>query len=137
MSIINIAPQKQEEITYKPGKYEAVIQASEMTVSKSGLDMLKVTLKGDFGKDAPRTITDFITNNGYGQKKFYKLLEALSLLGKGEVDTDDIQGKYVGIEIVEGELYNNKKSWNISQYFALDEDESSDEDIDDEDFDFE
>lgn len=136
MSIINIAPKKQEEITYTPGKYEAVIQASEMTVSRSGLDMLKVTLKGDFGKGAPRTITDYITNNGFGQKKFYKLLEALSLLGKGEVDTDDIQGKYVGIEIVEGEAYKDKKSWNVSQYFALDEDESSD-DIDDEDFDFE
>lgn len=136
MSIINIAPQKQAEITYKPGKYEAVIQASEMTVSRSGLDMLKVTLKGDFGKNSPRTFTDYITNNGYGQKKFYKLLEALSLLGKGEVDTDDIQGKYVGIEIVEGEKFNDKKSWNVSQYFALDEDESSD-DIDDEDFDFE
>lgn len=136
MSIINIAPKKQEEITYTPGKYEAVIQASEMTVSRSGLDMLKVTLKGDFGKNSPRTITDYITNNGYGQKKFYKLLEALSLLGKGEVDTDDIQGKYVGIEIVEGETYQDKKSWNVSQYFALDEDESSD-DINDEDFDFE
>lgn len=136
MSIINIAPKKQEEITYTPGKYEAVIQASEMTVSRSGLDMLKVTLKGDFGKKSPRTITDYITNNGFGQKKFYKLLEALSLLGKGEVDTDDIQGKYVGIEIVEGETYKDKKSWNVSQYFALDEDESSD-DIDDEDFDFE
>lgn len=136
MSIINIAPKPQDEITYTPGKYEAVIQASEMTVSKSGLDMLKVTLKGDFGKGAPRTITDYITNNGFGQKKFYKLLEALSLLGKGEVDTDDIQGKYVGIEIVEGEKYNDKKSWNVSQYFALDEDESSD-DIDDEDFGFE
>ena len=136
MSIINIAPKKQEEITYTPGKYEAVIQASEMTVSKSGMDMLKVTLKGDFGKSAPRTITDYIVNNGFGQKKFYKLLESLSLLGKGEVDTDDIQGKYVGIEIVEGEPRNDKKSWNVSQYFALDEDDSSD-DIDDEDFDFE
>ena len=59
------------------------------------------------------------------------------MLGKGEVDTDDIQGKYVGIEIVEGETYKDKKSWNVSQYFALDEDESSDDDIDDEDFDFE
>lgn len=136
MSIINIAPKKQDEITYKPGKYEAVIQASEMTVSKSGMDMLKVTFKGDFGKSAPRTITDYIVNNGFGQKKFYKLLEALSLLGKGEVDTDDIQGKYVGIEIVEGEPHKDKKSWNVSRYFALDEDDSSD-DIDDEDFDFE
>lgn len=124
MSIITIKPQESTEVKYEPGKYEAVIQAVEMKQTKSLLDMLAVTLKGEFGVDSPRTITANIVDNGFGQKLLYKLFDATYLLGEENVDTDDLQGKYVGIEIKEGEPYNDKPTWNVTNFFPLDEDDS-------------
>ena len=119
MTAITIAPKASQEVKYEPGKYEALIQTVEMKQTRSMLDMLAVTLKGEFGVDAPRTITANIVDNGFGQKLLYKLFEA-------SVDTEDLQGKYVGIEIKEGEPYNDKPTWNVTNFFPLDEDDSED-----------
>ena len=48
MSIIKIQPLEQSEIVYVDGSYVANIQAVEQGRSRSDLDMLIVTLKGDF-----------------------------------------------------------------------------------------
>lgn len=126
MTAITIAPKAPQEVKYEPGKYEALIQTVEMKQTRSMLDMLAVTLKGEFGVDAPRTITANIVDNGFGQKLLYKLFEATFLLGEKNVDTEDLQGKYVGIEIKEGEPYNDKPTWNVTNFFPLDEDDSED-----------
>lgn len=134
MPLITITPQESTDVKYNPGKYEALIQAVEMKKTRSMLDMLAVTLKGEFGKGAPRTITANIVDNGFGQKLLYKLFEATYLLGEENVDTDDLQGKYVGIEIREGEPYNDKPTWNVTNFFPLDEDDSEEGvDVDDSD----
>lgn len=126
MTAITIAPKASQDVKYEPGKYEALIQTVEMKQTRSMLDMLAVTLKGEFGVDAPRTITANIVDNGFGQKLLYKLFEATFLLGEKSVDTEDLQGKYVGIEIKEGEPYNDKPTWNVTNFFPLDEDDSED-----------
>ena len=126
MPAITITPKASQEVKYEPGKYEALIQTVEMKQTRSMLDMLAVTLKGEFGEDAPRTITANIVDNGFGQKLLYKLFEATFLLGEKNVDTEDLQGKYVGIEIKEGEPYNDKPTWNVTNFFPLDEDDSED-----------
>lgn len=126
MTAITITPKASQEAKYTPGKYEALIQTVEMKQTRSMLDMLAVTLKGEFGEDASRTITANIVDNGFGQKLLYKLFEATFLLGEKNVDTEDLQGKYVGIEIKEGEPYNDKPTWNVVNFFPLDEDDSED-----------
>lgn len=135
MSIITVKATKKEDFAYEPGRYEAVIQGVEQTVSRSQIDMVKVTLKGDFGQTAPHTITSFMLDNKIGREQLYSLLSALGMQDEEAVDTDDLQGKYVGIVIKEGQPYNDKPSWNVVDFFALDEDDSDDDvDVDTDDW---
>ncbi len=50
MPLIKIKPLEQSETIYVDGSYVANIQAVEQGRSRSDLDMLTVTLKGDFGQ---------------------------------------------------------------------------------------
>lgn len=134
MSLITLNATKHEDFTYEEGRFEASIQAVEQTVSRSGMEMLKVTLKGDFGKNAPKTITAFMLDNKIGREQLYNLLYALDLHEESQVDTDELEGKYVGIVIKEGKPYNDKPSWNVVDYFPLDADTDDGVDVDTDDW---
>lgn len=134
MSLITLNATKREDFTYEEGRFEASIQAVEQTSSRSGMEMLKVTLKGDFGKNAPKTITAFMLDNKIGREQLYNLLYALDLHEESQVDTDELEGKYVGIVIKEGKPYNDKPSWNVVDYFPLDTDTDDDVDVDTDDW---
>lgn len=134
MAEIKIQPLEQSEIIYVDGSYVANIQAIEQGRSRSDLDMLTVTLKGDFGDSSPHTIRGYCMDTEQGRKLLYKLYKALGLEKEESVDTDDLQGKYVGIVIKEGKPYNDKRSWSVVDYYMLDEDESDDVDVDTDDW---
>lgn len=133
MAEIKIQPLEQSEIIYVDGSYVANIQAIEQGRSRSDLDMLTVTLKGDFGDSSPHTIRGYCMDTEQGRKLLYKLYKALGLEKEESVDTDDLQGKYVGIVIKEGKPYNDKRSWSVVDYYMLDEDDS-DDDVDTDDW---
>mgnify|MGYP004455156563 CR=1 FL=1 len=135
MAEIKIQPLEQSEIIYVDGSYVANIQAIEQGRSRSDLDMLTVTLKGDFGASSPHTIRGYCMDTEQGRKLLYKLYKALGLEKEESVDTDDLQGKYVGIVIKEGKPYNDKRSWSVVDYYMLDEDDSDDDvDVDTDDW---
>lgn len=134
MSLITLNATKREDFTYEEGRFEASIQAVEQTSSRSGMEMLKVTLKGDFGNNAPKTITAFMLDNKIGREQLYNLLYALDLHEESQVDTDELEGKYVGIVIKEGKPYNDKPTWNVVDYFTLDADTDDDVDVDTDDW---
>lgn len=134
MAEIKIQPLEQSEIIYVDGSYVANIQAIEQGRSRSDLDMLTVTLKGDFGDSSPHTIRGYCMDTEQGRKLLYKLYKALGLEKEESVDTDDLQGKYVGIVIKEGKPYNDKRSWSVVDYYMLDEDTDDDVDVDTDDW---
>ena len=134
MAEIKIQPLEQSEIIYVDGSYVANIQAIEQGRSRSDLDMLTVTLKGDFGDSSPHTIRGYCMDTEQGRKLLYKLYKALGLEKEESVDTDELQGKYVGIVIKEGKPYNDKRSWSVVDYYMLDEDTDDDVDVDTDDW---
>lgn len=131
---VNIQPLEQSETIYVDGSYVANIQAVEQGRSRSDLDMLTVTLKGDYGDSSPHVIRGYFMDTEQGRKLLYKLYKALGLEKEESVDTDDLQGKYVGIVIKEGKPYNDKRSWSVIDYYMLDEDDSDDVDVDTDDW---
>lgn len=133
---IRIKPTEKAEVSYTPGKYEALIQGVTQKVSKSGLDMLEIVFKGEFGKNAPKTITGRIVDNKIGREQLFNILKACGLQNEESVEESELEGKYVGIIIVEGEPYNDKPTWNVFNYFTLedsDEEEDDTEDVEDDD----
>lgn len=131
---VNIQPLEQSEIIYVDGSYVANIQAVEQGRSRSDLDMLTVTLKGDYGDSSPHVIRGYFMDTEQGRKLLFKLYKALGLEKQESVDTDELQGKYVGIVIKEGKPYNDKRSWSVIDYYMLDEDDSDDVDVDTDDW---
>jgi len=126
--VIRIKPTEKAETVYVPGKYEALIQGVTQKVSKSGLDMLEIVFKGEFGKNAPKTITGRIIDNKIGREQLFNILKACGLEGEEAVEESELEGKYVGIIIAEGEPYNDKPTWNVFNYFTLeDSDDEEDE----------
>ena len=140
MPVIKIKPQQKSEVAYKAGRYEALIQGVAQKISKSsGLDMLEIVFKGEFGKNAPKTITGRIVDNNIGREQLYSIMQACGLEHEEEVEESELEGKYVGIVISEGEPYNDKPTWNVTSYFTLEdteEEESDEADADDEDDDW-
>ena len=66
----------------------------------------------------------FVRDNTYGQEQLYKIIEAVGLDPNAEdIDTDDIVGKYMGIEIKEGDPYQGKRQFNVRDIFAIDEED--------------
>lgn len=128
---IKIKPTEKAEVSYTPGRYEALIQGVTQKVSKSGLDMLEIVFKGEFGKNAPKTITGRIVDNKIGREQLFNILKACGLHNEESVEESELEGKYVGIIIAEGEPYNDKPTWNVFNYFTLED--SDDEEVDTED----
>lgn len=136
---IRIKPTEKAEVSYTPGRYEALIQGVTQKVSKSGLDMLEIVFKGEFGKNAPKTITGRIVDNKIGREQLFNILKACGLHNEESVEESELEGKYVGIIIAEGEPYNDKPTWNVFNYFTLedsDEEEDDTEDVEDDDDDW-
>lgn len=137
--VIRIKPTEKSETVYVPGKYEALIQGVTQKVSKSGLDMLEIVFKGEFGKNSPKTITGRIIDNKIGREQLFNILKACGLEGEEAVEESELEGKYVGIIIAEGEPYNDKPTWNVFNYFTLedsDDEEADTEDVEDDDDDW-
>ena len=136
---IRIKPTEKAEVSYTPGRYEALIQGVTQKVSKSGLDMLEIVFKGEFGKNAPKTITGRIVDNKIGREQLFNILKACGLHNEESVEESELEGKYVGIIIAEGEPYNDKPTWNVFNYFTLedsDDGEADTEDVEDDDDDW-
>lgn len=136
---IKIKATEKAEVSYTPGRYEALIQGVTQKVSKSGLDMLEIVFKGEFGKNAPKTITGRIVDNKIGREQLFNILKACGLHNEESVEESELEGKYVGIIIAEGEPYNDKPTWNVFNYFTLedsDEEEADTEDVEDDDDDW-
>lgn len=136
---IRIKPTEKAEVSYTPGRYEALIQGVTQKVSKSGIDMLEIVFKGEFGKNAPKTITGRIVDNKIGREQLFNILKACGLHNEESVEESELEGKYVGIIIAEGEPYNDKPTWNVFNYFTLedsDEEEDDTEDVEDDDDDW-
>lgn len=133
---IRIKATEKAEVSYTPGRYEALIQGVTQKLSKSGLDMLEIVFKGEFGKNAPKTITGRIVDNKIGREQLFNILKACGLHNEESVEESELEGKYVGIIIAEGEPYNDKPTWNVFNYFTLedsDEEEDDTEDVEDDD----
>lgn len=136
---IKIKATEKAEVSYTPGRYEALIQGVTQKVSKSGLDMLEIVFKGEFGKNSPKTITGRIVDNKIGREQLFNILKACGLQNEESVEESELEGKYVGIIIVEGEPYNDKPTWNVFNYFTLedsDDEEADTEDVEDDDDDW-
>lgn len=136
---IRIKATEKSEVSYTPGRYEALIQGVTQKVSKSGLDMLEIVFKGEFGKNAPKTITGRIVDNKIGREQLFNILKACGLHNEESVEESELEGKYVGIIIAEGEPYNDKPTWNVFNYFTLedsDDEEADTEDVEDDDDDW-
>lgn len=136
---IKIKATEKAEVSYTPGRYEALVQGVTQKVSKSGLDMLEIVFKGEFGKNSPKTITGRIVDNKIGREQLFNILKACGLQNEESVEESELEGKYVGIIIAEGEPYNDKPTWNVFNYFTLedsDDEEADTEDVEDDDDDW-
>lgn len=133
MGLLKFKGEESKEFYYNDGNYEAVIQGVAQSVSKSGKDCIEVTLKGEFSEMA-RTITARLYDTKIGREQLFDLVKSVGLDPKDDVDSDELQGRYVGIEIKEGDPYNDKRQWNVVRFFALDADTSDDVDVDTDDW---
>ena len=127
---ISLTPKEPEvrEFIYTPGKYEVLVESVEEGTNKNtGAIFYKFVLRGNFGKDLT-LFNLFIRDNTYGQEQLYKIIEAVGLDPKEEnIDTDDIVGKYMGVEIKESDPYKGKRQFNVYGIFALDEDDEAED----------
>lgn len=116
------------DFIYKNGKYEVLVEAVEYGENKNtGAPYYKFVLRGNFGEHLTM-YNLFVRDNTYGQEQLYKIIEAVGLDPKAkDIDTDDIVGKYMGIEIKEGDPYNGKRQFNVRDIFALDGADESEE----------
>lgn len=134
-TIIKAKAPEVREFIYTPGRYEVLVEAVEQgTNQNTGALFYKFVLRGNFGENLTM-FNLFVRDNTYGQEQLYKIIEAVGLdPNSDDIDTDDIVGKYMGVEIKEGDPYNGKRQFNVRDIFALDEEEekgSTDSDADD------
>ena len=127
---ITLTPKEPEvrEFIYTPGKYEVLVESVDQGTNKNtGAIFYKFVLRGNFGKDLT-LFNLFIRDNTYGQEQLYKIIEAVGLDPKEEnIDTDDIVGKYMGVEIKESDPYKGKRQFNVYDIFALDEEDEAED----------
>lgn len=116
------------EFIYTPGRYEVLVESVEYGENKNTrAPYYKFVLRGNFGEHLTM-YNLFVRDNTYGQEQLYKIIEAVGLDPKAKnIDTDDIVGKYMGIEIYEADPYNGKRQFNVRDIFALDEEDESEE----------
>lgn len=127
---LSLTPKEPEvrEFIYTPGKYEVLVESVEQGTNKNtGAIFYKFVLRGNFGKNLT-LFNLFIRDNTYGQEQLYKIIEAVGLDPNAEnIDTDDIVGKYMGVEIKESDPYKGKRQFNVYDIFALDEEDEAED----------
>lgn len=129
MAIIGISAEAKKEFTYKKGDYEACIQAIENKTATTGTEYWEVTFKGSgFGRIALK-----IFDTAFGRQDLYRLYTALGIdPSRDDVDTEELEGRYVVIHIDEDGIYNDKPRFAVKDIFEASGDDD-DDDFEDED----
>lgn len=125
-------PMKKKEFTgYTPGEYLAQVQALISGESKKGIVYWEVVFRGPgFGVIRLR-----MYDTAFGRQDLYKLLTSVGIEHtRDDIDTDEIVDRFVIIKIEEGEPYNDKPTWDVTDIFEAssdDDDEGGAEDDED------
>ena len=129
MAIIGITAEAKKEFTYKKGDYEAYIQAIENKTATTGTEYWEVTFKGDgFGRIALK-----IFDTAFGRQDMYRLYTAVGIdPTRDDVDTEELEGRYVIIHIDEDGIYNDKPRFAVKDIFEATGDEDDEDDDEDE-----
>ena len=135
MVLLNMTaePIKKKEFSgYTPGEYLAQVQALVSGESKKGLLFWEVVFRGPgFGVIKLR-----MYNTVFGRQDLYRLLTAIGIdPDRKDIETDEIVDRFVTIKIEEGEPYNDKPTWNVTDIFEASSDDSEEDGVveDDED----
>lgn len=117
-----------DEYIYNDGNYEVEIMEVKHGISKgSSLEHYAFHLRGDFGEGAPAKFTHFVRDNQWGYRDLYSLAVACGLDPNSELDTEDFQGKFIGITLEETDPYNDKRQWRVTKIFSVSEDDDEDD----------
>ena len=124
-------PMKKKEFTgYTPGEYLAQVQALVSGESKKGIVYWEVVFRGPgFGIIKLR-----MYDTAFGRQDLYKLLTSLGITHtRDDIDTDEIVDRFVTIKIEEGEPYNDKPTWDVTDIFEASggEEEGAEDDEED------
>ena len=125
-------PMKKKEFTgYTPGEYLAQVQALISGESQKGIVYWEVVFRGPgFGVIKLR-----MYDTVFGRQDLYKLLTSVGIEHtRDDIDTDEIVDRFVTIKIEEGEPYNDKPTWDVTDIFEAssdDDDEGGAEDVED------
>ena len=124
-------PMKKKEFTgYTPGEYLAQVQALISGESKKGIVYWEVVFRGPgFG-----VIKRRMYDTAFGRQDLYKLLTSVGIEHtRDDIDTDEIVDRFVIIKIEEGEPYNDKPTWNVTDIFeaSSDDEEGGADDVED------
>lgn len=135
MVLLNMTaePFKKKEFSgYTPGEYLAQVQALVSGESKKGLLFWEVVFRGPgFGVIKLR-----MYDTAFGRQDLYRLLTAIGIdPDRKDIETDEIVDRFVTIKIEEGEPYNDKPTWNVTDIFEASSDDSEEDGVveDDED----
>jgi len=135
MVLLNMTaePIKKKEFSgYTPGEYLAQVQALVSGESKKGLLFWEVVFRGPgFGVIKLR-----MYDTAFGRQDLYRLLTAIGIdPDRKDIETDEIVDRFVTIKIEEGEPYNDKPTWNVTDIFEASSDDSEEDGVveDDED----
>lgn len=135
MVLLNMTaePIKKKEFSgYTPGEYLAQVQALVSGESKKGLLCWEVVFRGPgFGVIKLR-----MYDTAFGRQDLYRLLTAIGIdPDRKDIETDEIVDRFVTIKIEEGEPYNDKPTWNVTDIFEASSDDSEEDGVveDDED----
>lgn len=110
---------------YTPGEYLAQVQALVSGESKKGLLFWEVVFRGPgFGVIKLR-----MYDTAFGRQDLHRLLTAIGIdPNRDDIDTDEIVDRFVTIKIEDGEPYNDKPTWNVTDIFEVASDDSDEDD---------
>ena len=118
-------PMKKKEFTgYTPGEYLAQVQALISGESKKGIVYWEVVFRGPgFGVIKLR-----MYDTAFGRQDLYKLLTSVGIdHTRDDIDTDEIVDRFATIKIEEGEPYNDKPTWDVTDIFEASSDDSDED----------
>lgn len=127
MVLLNMTaePTKKKEFNgYTPGEYLAQVQALVSGESKKGLLCWEVVFRGPgFGVIKLR-----MYDTAFGRQDLHRLLTAIGIdPNRDDIDTDEIVDRFVTIKIEEGEPYNDKPTWNVTDILEATSDDSDED----------
>lgn len=127
MVLLNMTaePFKKKEFNgYTPGEYIAQVQALVSGESNKGLLCWEVVFRGPgFGVIKLR-----MYDTAFGRQDLHRLLTAIGIdPNRDDIDTDEIVDRFVTIKIEEGEPYNDKPTWNVTDILEATSDDSDED----------